>query len=69
MRFHSSCLFDIGKSLLVDFDFCRANNYVTVGLCKLKTTQHNGLNIRDSTSNIIPFVIPFSGQRILGIRI
>ena len=29
---------------------------------KLNTTQHNALNIRDSTSNIIPFVIPFSGQ-------
>ena len=29
---------------------------------KLKTTQHNGLNIRDSTSNIIPFVIPLSGE-------
>ena len=29
---------------------------------KIKSTQQNGLNVRDTTSNIIPFVIPFSGQ-------
>ena len=34
VRSHSSCLFDIGQPLLVGFNFCRANNYVMIGLCK-----------------------------------
>ena len=28
MRFHSSCLFDIGQSLLVDFDLCAPTRLV-----------------------------------------
>ena len=34
MRSHSSCLFDIGQSMLVDFNFCQANKYVMIGSCK-----------------------------------
>ena len=59
VRSHSSCLFDIGQSLLVDFNFCRANNYVMVGLCKQHCFDaiHLGLYNRQQVG-VTPFSVP-----------
>ena len=41
MRSHSSCLFDTGQSLLVDFDLCASTRLVffDIGFCRFKDLQ------------------------------
>ena len=41
MHFHSSCLFDTGQSLLVDFDLCASTRLVffDIVFCRFKDLQ------------------------------